>query len=105
MNKLVALLLIVAMPALAQQQTSLVPSFEQAEAKEPAVSVATEARPLYARPETWAIAGLGTVTVVAIIVAVVVASAKASAPVKQADFACNGAAAPRCDGWINPPAQ
>ncbi len=97
MNKLVALMLLFAVPAFAQQQVSLTPSAEQ-----PEPVAAVQAAQESAVPWKPLIVG-GAVLTAAVVLAVVVAavvSAQAK-PLQQTDFACS----PSCDAWINEPTK
>jgi hypothetical protein len=112
MNKLTALVLVVAVPALAQHRVSLVPAAPQADAT---AAFVRKERPLHERAETWIVAGIATVAVAAVITGLIVVGIQAAArpntpetpglgqtpPPKQDDFACN----PNCDGWVNKPAK
>ncbi len=110
MNKLTALTLVIALPALAQQQVSLVPGTVQADAS---AALTARERPLYERPGTWIVASAATLAVAAVIAGIVTLGLQAAAgqsssqrpgaggapPVQMGDFACD----PMCDGWVNKP--
>lgn len=98
MNKLVALMLLFAVPAFAQQQVSLTPSAEHAE---PLAAVeAAEESAVPWKPLVIGGAAVTAAVVIAVIVSVVL-RAQAAKPLDKSDFGCN----PQCDGWLNEPSK
>ena len=99
MNKLCALMLLIAVPSFAQQKVSLVP--------EP-TAPALPQKALETDTEPWvpiAIAGGGLVLIAVVVSAVLVASMNSSSSMpRSTDFACNRGGK-MCDGYINPPTQ
>lgn len=99
MNKLLAVLLLVAVPALAQQQISLVPQTQEVEPAADAVKTGCDAFPW--RPVAIAAgATLAAATVIAIVF--MVAASSASKPIMKSDFNCGAGG---CDAYINAPQQ
>ena len=98
MNRLLAVMLVVAVPALAQQQVSLVPQTEEPQPAADAVKTDCEAFPW--KPVVITGAALTVVAVIAIVA--MVASSSASRPIMKSDFNCGRGG---CDSYINEPQQ
>lgn len=100
MNKLLAVMLVVAVPALAQQQMSLVPEPE-------APDLAAEVLKADCQAFPWkpVLIATGAAVTIATVIAVVlmVAIPGGGRQLTKADHTCG--AAGTCDGWVNEPPQ